>query len=315
MKKVLITDPVHHSIVSGLQENGFQVDYEPTFNPSNLAAIVGQYTGMVINSKIKVTRTILELAPKLRFVARLGSGMEIIDRIAAAEHQVAIIGSPEGNRNAVAEHAVGMLLSLFNHLNRCDREVRAKIWRREANRGRELMGLTIGIIGFGHTGSQFAAKLAGFGVRVLAYDKYKRFYAEHASHVTETTLEQVLKESDVISFHLPLSEETRHLVDEAFLSQCRKGVILINTSRGQVIKTETLLMALESAQIGGACLDVFENEKPESFTSEEMAIYERLYAMDEVVLSPHVAGWTHESKERMAKVLLERILQLPDLEI
>jgi len=308
MKKVLISDGVHPLMIEKLTSAGYECDYQPDITLERVHEIVGDYVGMIINSKIKVDKRMLDNASQLTFIGRLGSGMEIIDLEYAAQKNVAVYGAPEGNCNAVGEHSLGMLLALANHLNRSDREVRKKIWRREANRGFELMGKTIGIIGFGHTGVSFTKKLAGMGVNVLAYDKYKKHYADSYRYVTEVNLEKLQKESDIISFHLPLSEETHHFVDEDFIKTCKDGVILINTSRGQVIKTDALISTLNSGKVAGACLDVFENEKPNTFTSEEDQKYAQLYDFEQVVLTPHVAGWTVESKKRLTTVLLEKIL-------
>ena len=307
MRKVLVTDAAHPLLLQGLEKAGFQCEDRPEISLEEVRQIVGNYVGLVINSKIKVDRELLDAAGQLRFIARLGSGLEIIDLEYAREKGVAIYNSPEGNRNAVAEHALGMLLVLSNQLLAADREVRQKVWRREARRGWELWGKTLGIIGFGHTGSSFAAKLAGLGLRLLAYDKYHPFFADQFSGVESVGLEKLLRESDIISLHLPLTPEVRHLVDRDFLSRCRDGVVLINTSRGQVIRTEDLVEGLDSGKVGGACLDVFENEKPATFSEEEDRLYRVLYEKKNVVLSPHVAGWTKESKKRIASVLLQKI--------
>lgn len=287
---------------------GFTCDYRPDITPETTRQVIGDYEGLIINSKIRVDRDFLLAAGRLRFVGRLGSGMEIVDRAEAAARGVAVVSSPEGNRNAVAEQALGMLLALANNLMRADRQVRERIWQREANRGRELAGRTVGIIGFGHTGSQFARKLAGMEMTVLACDKYKTGYATgELARVKETDLADIQQNADIISLHLPLTAETKHLVDRDFIDRCRPGVILINTSRGACVKTDDLVASLESGQVGGACLDVFENEKPGTFSEAESRLYERLYALDNTVLSPHIAGWTHESKRRLAEVLLEKI--------
>lgn len=307
MKRVLITDDCHPVLNDGLTRLGFVCDYRPDITPEATLATIADYEGLIINSKINVNRAFLDAAPRLRFVGRLGSGMEIVDRAEAAARGVAVVSSPEGNRNAVAEQALGMLLALANNLVRSDREVRNMVWRREANRGFELAGRTIGLIGFGHTGSQLARKLSGMEMTVLAYDKYKSDYTAGFPWVQEASLETIRQQADIISLHLPLTAETRHLVDEAFIAGCRKGFILINTSRGACIDTRAVVVALEDGRIGGACLDVFENEKPPTFTEDETALYKRLYVLDQVVLSPHIAGWTQESKRRLAEILLEKI--------
>jgi len=308
MGSVLITDDCHPLLQAGLESLGWSCDFLPDITPEGALAVIGKYEGLVINSKIKVDKFFLDAAEKLRFVARLGSGMEIVDRGYAAQKGVQIFSSPEGNRNAVAEQALGMLLALSNNLLRADREVRQNIWQRAANRGWELSGKTIGIIGFGHTGSQFARKLAGMEMEVLAYDKYKpQGYSEEFSWVNEVSLAQIQVRADIISLHLPLTEETFHWVNADFLQSCKHGVVLINTARGQHICTENLIEALENGQVGGACLDVFEQEKPHLFTENDKVMYERLHALPNVVLSPHIAGWTQESKKLLADILLQKI--------
>jgi D-3-phosphoglycerate dehydrogenase / 2-oxoglutarate reductase len=308
MGSVLITDDCHPILKEGLEKMGWSCDFLPDITPEETFAVIGGYEGLVINSKILVNRQFLDAAVKLKFVARLGSGMEIVDRPYAAERGVKVWSSPEGNRNAVAEQALGMLLALANNLIRADHEVRQNIWRREANRGWEIKGKVMGIVGFGHTGSQFARKLAGMEMEVLAFDKYKPAgYAAQMPWVKETSLEEIQMRSDVISLHLPLTEENRGCFNTLFIQKCKKGLVLINTSRGMCVRTEDLIMALESGQMGGACLDVFENEKPFSFTEKEKACYKRLHLFENVVLSPHVAGWTHESKRLLAEILLEKI--------
>jgi D-3-phosphoglycerate dehydrogenase len=313
MKRVLITDDCHPLLTEGLTKMGFACDFLPDITLEETRRIIPDYEGLIINSKIFVNRDFLDKAIKLRFVGRLGSGMEIVDRPYAAERGVAVVSSPEGNRNAVAEQALGMLLALANNLLRADREVRQKVWQREANRGWELRGKTLGIIGFGHTGSQFARKLAGMEMTVLAYDKYKPAgFSAGMEWVRETTLEDIREKSDIVSLHLPLTEETKHLVDNQFINRCKRGFVLINTSRGACVKTEDAIAALEDGRMGGACLDVFENEKPETFSAAEKHIFTRLHALGNVVLTPHIAGWTHESKRLMAEVLLEKIAAAMD---
>ena len=308
MGSVLITDDCHPILKEGLEQMGWQCDFLPDITPEETRAKIGEYEGLVINSKILVNREFLDAAVKLRFVARLGSGMEIVDRAYAAERGVKVWSSPEGNRNAVGEQALGMLLALANNLPRADREVRKNIWQREANRGWELKGKVIGIIGFGNTGSQFARKLAGMEMEVLAFDQYKPTgYAAEMPWVKETNLTEIQQRSDIISLHLPLTTETIGYVDESFIQKGKKGFVLINTSRGKCVKTEDLVAGLETGQLGGACLDVFENEKPTTYTDKEQAIFGRLHQFENVVLSPHVAGWTHESKRLLAEVILGKI--------
>ena len=305
MLKVLVTDKVHPHLINELQENNYEVEYLPSITHSETLEIISDYFGIIINSKTKANKEFLDKATNLKFIGRLGSGLEIIDLAYAAEKGVKVYNSPEGNRNAVAEHAVGMILSLFNKLRKADQEVRRLHWDRESNRGLELEGKTIGIIGFGNTGSQLAKKLAGWEMNILAFDKYKSGFGD--DRVSETTMEEILSDADIISFHLPLTTETSGLLNETFLNRIEKEVFIINTSRGKVIETKTLLKALETGKVKGACLDVFENEKVETFTEEEKEMYEQLYKYDNVIVSPHVAGWTQESLFKIASTLIKKI--------
>jgi D-3-phosphoglycerate dehydrogenase len=247
----------------------------------------------------------LSRAYELQFIGRAGSGMENIDVAYATSKGIACVNSPEGNRDAVGEHAMGMLLALLHHLKQADLEVREGIWRREANRGTELKGKTVGIIGYGNTGSAFARKLSGFEAHILAYDKYKANFGN--DYVKEVALEAIFRKSDVVSLHIPLTEETRYWADRTFFASFEKPVTFINTSRGKVVRTKDLVAALQEGQLKGACLDVFEEE---NLTFEEMAKFawmRELSNMTNVILSPHIAGWTHESKQRIADILLEKV--------
>jgi D-3-phosphoglycerate dehydrogenase / 2-oxoglutarate reductase len=333
VKKVLVTDDVHEVLMDGLKGLGFEIDYEPNITNEAVHRIIGGYEGLIINSKIMVDKALLDDGVHLRFVGRVGSGMEIVDKTYAAEKGVAVLSSPEGNRNAVAEHALGMLLALSNNLTRSNKEVKDFDWQREKNRGFELMGRTIGIVGFGNTGSAFASKLMSLGLRILVYDKYLPYGYIHdwrdtfkgsfpmigqewtdenwdVSTIQSVDIQTLTQESDVISFHLPLTEEVKHLANKAFFNQCKKDIILLNTSRGQVVKTEDLIEALAVGKVKAAALDVFENEKTGTYTEGERAMYQQLFNFENVIVSPHIAGWTHESKERLAKVLLKRIEML-----
>jgi len=310
VRKILVTDGVHPSLIEGFEADGFDCDYHPAISLEEVREVIADYEGLIVNSKILVDRLILDKAVQLKFVGRLGSGMEIIDQEYAAEKGVAVLSAPEGNCNAVAEQALGMLLVLANNILRADREVRQKIWEREKNRGFEIMGKTVGIIGFGHTGSSFAKKLSGMGVKILAYDKYKRGYISDYPYVEETEMLEIFEKADIISFHLPLTNKTKHIVDDTFIRKCKEGVIFINTSRGHVIKTGDLVTGLESGNVGGACLDVFENEKPYTYSEAEKVLFEQLYSFENVVVSPHVAGWTVESKRRLADILLNKIREV-----
>ena len=308
--KVLVTDKVHFDLIEGLEKLGYEVEYLPDFNPEKLDAVLPSLTGIIINSKIKMNAHRLDLSDKLKFIGRLGSGLEIIDLEYAKKKNIAVFNSPEGNRNAVAEHAMGMLLCLSNNLLKADEEVRQMIWNRESNRGFELAGLTMGIIGFGNTGQAFARKLSGWALNVICCDPYVLNISEDLEYIRNVSFEHLVKEADIISLHVPLTDETKWMINENTIKLFKPGAILINTSRGPVVKTKDLIQALEKNKLKGACLDVFENEKPHTFSSEEYQQYLRLYDMKNVVLSPHVAGWTIESLRKIAETLVNRVSEL-----
>ncbi len=315
LKKILITDDVHPNLIEGLESLGFQVDYHPTITYEDVKKIANEYEGMIVNSKIIIDKSFIDFCTILKFVGRLGSGMEIFDIDYATKKGIRIFNSPEGNRNAVAEHTLAMLLALNNRLIISDREVRNFEWNREANRGVELDGKNVGIIGFGNTGSTFAKKLKGFDLKIFAYDKYlTNGFATNFPNVVESSLETIFEQCDIISLHVPLTTETHYFLNKEFISNCQKKVIIINTSRGKVINTKDLINGLNDKKISGACLDVFENEKVSSYSKAEIKLYSQLYKYENVVLSPHIAGWTHESKSKMASVLFNKIndfLNLP----
>ncbi|MBK8954476.1 MAG: hypothetical protein IPM34_02835 [Saprospiraceae bacterium] len=305
--KVLITDDVHPMLINALISKNYEVDYMPDISLQKTIEIVKEYEGLVINSKIKADRSFILAADKLKWIGRLGSGMEIIDAVAARDKNIHLINTPEANCQAVAEHALAMILSLFRNLKRADSQVRAMTWLREENRGKELQGQTVGIIGFGHTGPAFAKLLSAFDVKILVFDKYKQHLETGYRYELVKNVETIQKEAGLISLHIPLNPDTKHLIDEEFINSCSHSFYLINTSRGPIVKTTDLIDALRSGKVLGACLDVFENEHPLNFSETERKLYEDLYTFDQVVLSPHIAGWTHESKLKIAEVLLAKL--------
>ncbi len=310
-QKVIFIDTAHPSLKDGLEKLGFRCDSFGNYGREQFKSIIKNYQGIIIRSKLKLDADFLQHGVKLKFIARVGAGMENIDLVTAERMGISCIHAPEGNRDAVAEQALAMLLMLFNNLKRADAEVRSGKWIREANRGLELGGKTVGIIGYGNTGSAFARKLSGFGVKVLAYDKYKNGYAD--AYVSEAKMKTIQEESDIISLHIPLSEETTYLVDAAFIEQFHKAIYLINTSRGKVVRTIDLVSALKSKKIKGACLDVLEYEglSFEALQADTMPLeFQELVQMEEVILSPHIAGWTQESNIKMAQVIVDKVAQL-----
>ena len=245
----------------------------------------------------------MDAAPGLKFIARAGAGLDNIDEAYAKERNIQLMNAPEGNRDAVGEHAVGMLLSLMNNHRKADIEIRNGIWDREGNRGWELKGRTVGIIGYGFMGSSFAKKLAGFDVKVIAYDKYKRGFSD--AYATECSMEEIVKYSDVLSLHIPLTKETRQLVDEEYLRHFRKEIFFLNTARGEIVNTKAILEALKAGKILGAGLDVLEAEKFPNLA--EQSWYNELKASQKVILTPHVGGWTFESYRKISEVLTEKL--------
>ncbi|MCB0660124.1 MAG: hydroxyacid dehydrogenase [Saprospiraceae bacterium] len=306
--RVLITDRVHPLLIEGLEKNGVLVSYDTSIDNASLESCIQEFDGLIINSKIRMDAQKMEKGKKLKFIGRLGSGLEIIDLDAAKYFNIQVFNSPEGNENAVAEHALGMLLSLSNNLCKSNLEVRNFQWNREENRGFELEGKTLGIIGLGHTGGAFARKMSSWRLNVIAYDKYKEHFAEDLRFVEKVDLVTLQQRADFISVHLPLTEETKYFIDRLFINQCKQGFILINTSRGKIVNTLDLISALEQKKVGGACLDVFENEKPMEYTEAEINMYKSLFSHEKVLVSPHIAGWTRESLVKIAKVLLDKIL-------
>ncbi len=306
--EILITDELHPLLKNGLEQYGYTVDYRPNISAAEVLEIIERYTGLIINSKVYAGKELLAKAAKLKFVARAGSGLEVIDLEETEKRGVAVINSPEGNRNAVAEHALGMLLSIMNNLPRAYEQIKNNQWVREPNRGNELSGKTIGLLAYGNTAQTFAKLLSGFEVTVLAYDKYLNNFS--SGFVKQSTLTEIFEQADVLSIHLPLTNETEWMVDYRFLSTFKKSVWLVNTSRGKVLKTTDLLRALHEGKVTAAALDVLENEKLASFSEAEKETFNALTADNRILLSPHIAGWTHESKQRIAEVLLQKILAI-----
>lgn len=308
---ILFIDSNYSSLHETLLAAGHRCDLQYTWTQAEICNHLHEYDGVVIRSRIKFTKAIIDQGSRLKFIARAGAGMENIDVEYARSKGIHCLSAPEGNKDAVAEHAVGMLLSLFNHLNRADKEVREGKWIREGNRGIELMGKTVGIIGYGNMGSAFAQRLAGFGVRVLVYDKYKKGFG--SSSIIECEMEQLYREADIISLHTPITDETHYLINDTFVQSFSKNIYIINTARGKSLHTADLVKNLESGKVLGACLDVLEYEAVsfENLDAKETpAPFQYLIQSDKVVLSPHIAGWTKESNEKIARILAEKILQL-----
>ncbi len=312
MSKVLFLDSVHPLLEDELIKIGYTCDHDYQSDYSTILNKLPEYSGIVIRSRIPVDRAFMEAGSNLKFIARSGAGLENIDLEAAVDHNIEVISAAEGNMGAVAEHCVGMLLALFNKMITADGEVRAGVWQREENRGLELEGKTVGIIGFGRMGRAFAQRLRGFDCTILSYDKYLE-PGYSPSYVEEVELESLKARAEVISIHLPLSKETEHYVDRAIVEEIANPFFLINTARGKHVNTADLVDGLKSGKIRGACLDVLEYEK-KSLQGLESADFpeplQELVKMKNVVLSPHVAGWTVESYIKLSKVLAEKIKNL-----
>lgn len=308
--KVLIADRTHEVLPQRLREAGFEVSVEPDHDYESLMQAAQGCEGLVVRSKVNIDSAFIDRVPSLRCIGRVGAGMETIDVDYAEAHGVRCLNSPEGNRDAVGEHAVGLLLALLNNIARADAEVRRGLWQREANRGYELGPLTVGIIGYGNMGQAFAKRLSGFGCRVIYYDKYLGDAAGRVS-TERVSLAELQAEADVVSFHVPLTEETHHYLDAAFIEAMAKPFYLLNTSRGAVVDTEALVAGLESGKVRGAALDVleYENMQADGLGDVPECVH-YLQRSPRTVLTPHVAGWTVESKYKLAAVLADKMIEV-----
>ena len=301
--KILIVDDLHPVFKEQATALGYRVDDEPLITRAQTLAKIGDYTGIAVRTKFKIDEEILIAAKKLKFIARAGAGLDNIDVALAEKLNIKLINAPEGNRDAVGEHAVGMLLSLMNRLNIANQEVRSLKWDREGNRAHELKGKTVGIVGYGFMGQSFAKKLAGFEVNVLAYDKYKNNFSD--AYARGVSMEEIVKHSDVLSLHIPLTRETRQMVDDEYFFHFKKPIFFLNTARGEIVQTKAVLNNIKNGKILGAGLDVLETEKFPALENEQW--FEALRKNEQVILTPHVAGWTFESYRKISEVLVEKL--------
>ena len=305
--KVVLIDQVHGSFKDTFINWGWEVIEADQWTANDLLDKIHEFEGIIIRSRIKLDKEFLSKAINLKFIGRPGSGLENIDVDYCKLNNIEVFRSPEGNRDALGEHIIGMLLMLFNNLKRADLQVRKGIWHRESNRSIELKGKTVGIIGYGFMGSAFAEKLDGFGVNVIAHDKYKTNFSSPI--VEEVSLQELQKRADIVSLHTPLTQETVGMVDATFIEKFSKPIVLINSARGKSVILKDLLIALNKGDVSGACLDVLELETDsfEKIEVKDQMVINDLLKKEEVIFSPHIAGWSFEAKERMAVVIIDKI--------
>jgi len=302
---IIITSKVHPGLILTLKNKGYEVLYSPHITYEELSAVIHDATGLIVTTRISVDKNIIDKAPRLKWIGRLGSGLELIDIPYATSRNIECISTPEGNRNAVAEHALGMLINLMKNISKSANEVKNTTWLRDENRGTELSGKTVGIIGFGNTGMAFIKLLGSFDVTVLAYDKYKTDFGNH--YVREVNFEQLCRYSDVVSFHVPLTVETRYMANDHFFKALKLKPYIINTSRGEVVQTNALVNALKKQTIAGAALDVLENEQIKFLSGTDQIDFDFLTSQPNVLITPHIAGYSQEAFDRMGRILVDKL--------
>lgn len=310
MSAVIIIDEMHPSIIESLESLGFGVDYHPDINRQQLQKVIGQYQGLIVRSKTTIDQQLLERADKLKFVGRAGAGVDNLDETAISAKGIHIINAPEGNRDSLGEHMVGMLLNLLHRISASHQAIRAGVWDREGFRGIELGDKTVGIIGCGNMGTAFARRLSGFGCTLLGYDKYLAM--QKSKFYIRASLEELYSQCDIVSLHVPLTRETRNFYDYSFFRQFDNPIILLNSARGEVLPLDNLVQLLKEKKIVGAALDVFEKEPIMQLSDNQKDIYDYLTTSPYVLLTPHIAGWSHESYRRINDILITKIKHLKD---
>lgn len=304
-RKCLIIDSMHSSLFAMLESIGWEPHYHPDISLQEIQRTHTSYDGLIVRSKTIINRELLGESPTIRFVGRAGAGVDNVDIDYLKEKKIAIIHAAEGNRDAVGEFAVGILLALMRNIPRSDKQVRDYVWDREGNRGEELSGKTVGLIGYGNMGQAFAKRLTGFGCKILAYDKYKSAFG--STDCTEVTMDAIYDDTDILSLHIPLTRETKGMVTYDYLNRFRKNIILVNTARGEIVNLNELNRALESGKVRGAALDVLENEKLTRLSIEQKQAFESLKGKSNVIFTPHIAGWTYESHVKINVALVDKI--------
>jgi D-3-phosphoglycerate dehydrogenase len=306
--RCLVVDPMHESLFAMLTEIGWETDYRPLITRDEIKTLHRGYDGLIVRSKTVIDRDLLGAEPTLKFIGRAGAGLDNLDLAYLAEKGIKVLHASEGNRDAVGEFTVGVLLSLLRNIPKADQEVRQLAWDREGNRGEELMGKTVGIVGFGNMGQAFAKRLAGFGCNVLAFDKYKKGFTDPCCR--EVSIDELFDQTDILSLHIPLTAETRGMVNLGYFNRFKKSIIVLNTARGEIIPLEDLLTALSKNKVRGAALDVLENERLSTLTPDQHKVLISLSKKSNVIFTPHIAGWTFESHVKINVALVNKIKAL-----
>lgn len=309
-RKCLIIDPMHPSLQPMLTEIGWSYDYRPEIKRDEIKVLLQQqkYDGLIVRSKTFIDCDLVGEKSSLKFIGRAGAGIDNIDLSYMKEQQITVIHAAEGNRDAVGEFTVGLLLDVMRNITRSHNEVRQKRWEREGNRGEELMNKTVSLIGYGNMGMAFAKRLSGFGCKILAYDKYKTGFSD--AYCRESDMKTIYEETDVLSLHIPLTKETKAMVNSEYLSQFQKNIIVLNTARGEIIPFSDIATALQNGKVRAAGLDVLENEKLATLSPSQEQSFNYLCSNANVILTPHIAGWTFESHEKINVALINKMKSL-----